>query len=69
MNAKQKQALPSKTMTLIRDGQDLLLPVDSETSAFLGLVEGSTVEAEIVNGAMVVCGLSGNQIVFSKNDQ
>ena len=68
MNAKQKQALPSKTMTLIRDGQDLLLPLDSETSNFLGLVEGSTVGAEIVGGALVVCGVSGNRIVFSKND-
>ena len=68
MNAKQKQALPSKTMTLIRDAQDLLLPLDSETSNFLGLVEGSTVEAEIVGGALVVCGVSGNRIVFSKND-
>ena len=66
MNAKQKRALPSKTMTLVRDGRNLLLPLDSETSAFLGLVEGSTVEAEIVDGALVVCGASGSRIVFTK---
>ena len=66
MNAEQKQSLPSKTMTLVHDGRDLLLPIDSETSAFLGLVEGSTVEAEIVDGALVVCGVSGSRIVFSK---
>ena len=68
MSAEQKQLLPRKTFRLKRDGQDLLLPLDSETSNFLGLVEGSTVGAEIVGGALVVCGVSGNRIVFSKND-
>ncbi len=68
MNAEQKQALPRKTFTLIRDGQDLLLPLDSETSTFLGLVEGATVNAEIVDGKLVLCGSTGNQIEFSKND-
>ena len=69
MNAGQKQPLSRKTFRLTRDGHDLLLPLDSATSNFLGLVEGSTVEAEIVGDVLVVCGLSGNQIVFSKNDQ
>lgn len=68
MNAEQKQLLPRKTFALIRDGLDLLLPLDSETSTFLGLIEGSTVQAELVNGELVLCGSTGNQIKFSKND-
>ena len=68
MNTEQKQTLPPKTFTLIREGQDLLLPLDSETSTFLGLTAGSTVEAEIVDGKLVVCGSTGKQIEFSKND-
>ena len=68
MKATQGQTLPKKTFTFVADGQDLLLPLDSETSTFLGLAEGSTVEAEIVDGKLVLCGSTGNQIEFSKND-
>ena len=68
MKATQGQTLPNKTFTFVADGQDLLLPLDFETSTFLGLTEGSTVEAEIVDGKLVLCGSTGNQIEFSKND-
>ena len=69
MNAEQIQRLPSKNITLVRDGQDLVLPLDIETSTFLGLVEGSTVRAEVVDGALVVFGVASSRIVVSKNDQ
>lgn len=68
MSAEHKHELPRKTFTLVSDGQDLLLPIDTETSTSLGLVEGSTVHAELVDGELVVFGSTGNQIKFSKND-
>ena len=68
MSTEHKHELPGRTFTLVSDGKDLLLPFDTETSTFLGLVEGSAVHAELVDGELVVFGSTGKQIKFSKND-
>ena len=68
MNIQTNSAFTPKKFTFVADGQDLLLPLDSETCTFLGLVDGTTVNAEIVDGELVVCGANGKRIYFSKND-